>query len=80
LKTEQTELDKGIDTENPFITAFIKYQNIDRLTREILTELIDHIKVHEGGGISIRFKFSDEFRRIAEYIAVNTPKEQQKAG
>lgn len=73
LKSEQAELEKGVDTENPFLTAFSKYENIDRLTREILIELVDHIKVHEGGDISIRFKFADEYRRITEYIEVNTP-------
>ena len=80
LGAEQTEVDKGIDTENPFITAFKKYQNIDRLTREILTELLDHIKIYEGGDISIQFKFSDELRRIADYIEVNEQNAKRKAG
>ncbi|WP_237712697.1 DUF4368 domain-containing protein [Paenibacillus elgii] len=72
LKTEQAELEKGVDTENPFLTALSKYENIDKLTREILIELVDHIKVHEGGDISIRFKFADEYRRVMKYIEVNT--------
>ena len=32
------------------------------------------IKVYENGNISVRFKFADEFRRIAEYIEINTTK------
>ena len=36
--------------------------------------MIDHIKVYENGNISVRFKFADEFRRIAEYIEINTTK------
>jgi hypothetical protein len=54
--------------------AFTKHQNIDQLSRELLVELIDHIKVYENGNISVRFKFADEFRRIAEYIEINTTK------
>lgn len=77
LKAERAELEKGIDPENPFLTTFRKHENIDKLTREILIELIDVIKVYEGGGISIRFKFADELRRIAEYIEVNA---QSQAG
>ena len=80
LEAEQTEFDKGIDTENPFISVFKKYQNIDTLTREILTELLDHVKIYEGGDISIKFKFSDELRRIVEYIEINGQNEQKKAG
>ena len=71
LQAEQAELEKGIDTENPFITAFRKYQNIDVLTREILTELIEYVKIYEGGHISVHFKFSDELRRIVEFIKIN---------
>ena len=79
LQAERAELEKGVDTENPFITAFTKHQNIDLLTREILTELIDHVKIYEGGDISIRFKFSDELRRIVEFIEINRENERKIA-
>lgn len=41
LKKERDELENGIDTENPFLATFRKYENIDKLTREILIELVD---------------------------------------
>ena len=34
-----------------------------------------HIKIHEGGYISIVFRFADELRRIQEFIEVNTHNE-----
>ena len=73
LTAEQEQLENGVDAESPCLTAFLKYRNIDKLTREILGELIDHIKVYEGGNISVKFKYADEFRRIAEYIELNSP-------
>ena len=54
----------ALTTENPFLTAFRQYQNIGKLTRDILIELVDHIKIHEGGYISIVFRFADELCRI----------------
>ena len=48
---------------------------IEKLTRDILIELVDHIKVYEGGNISIVFRFADELRRIQEFIEVNNPSE-----
>ena len=72
LTEERAELASGMDNEHPALVAFMRYQNIDRLTRDILVELVDHIKVYENGNISIRFKFADEFRKILEYIALNT--------
>lgn len=71
LRAEQAELENGVDTENPFLKAFRQYQNIDELTRDVLIELVDHIEIHEGGNISIVFRFADELRRIQEFIEVN---------
>ena len=72
LTKERAEMANGVGNEHPALVALMKYQNIDALTREILVELIDHIKVYENGNISVKFKFADELRRIAEYIELNT--------
>ena len=75
LREEQRELENGMDTENPFLTTFRQYQNIERLTRDVLIELVDHIKVYEGGRIGIVFRFADELRRIRAFINLNTHSE-----
>ena len=72
LTAERAELASGVDNEHPALVALINRKNIDELTRPILIDLIDHIKVYDNGNISVRFKFSDELRRIAEYIEINT--------
>lgn len=72
LNEEKAELENGIDTENPFLVTFRKYENIDKLTREVLIELVDHIKVYENGSISVSLKFANEYRRVTEYIKLNT--------
>lgn len=72
LHEEKAELENGIDTENPFLATFKKYENIDKLTREVLIELVEQIKVYENGNISVSLKFANEYRRVAEYIEVNT--------
>ena len=80
LTAERAELANGVDQEHPALVAFMKFENIDGLSREILIELIDHIKVYENGNISVRFKFADELRRIAEYIEINTTTDPAVAG
>jgi prefoldin subunit 5 len=72
LRAEQAGLEKGIDVENPFLSTFRQYKNIDKLTREVLVELVEQIKVYDNGNISVKFKFSDESRRRCEYIDMNT--------
>ena len=46
LTAERAELANGVDKEHPALVAFKKYQNIDALSRELLIELVDHIKVY----------------------------------
>ena len=75
LYEEKAELENGIDTENPFLATFRKHENIDKLTREDLIELVDHITVHENGNIRVSLKYANEYRRVAEYIRVNTHSE-----
>lgn len=57
---------------NAVLQQFIRYRNLHHLTREIVVELIEMIYVHEGGGITIRFKFADVFASASEYIRTNS--------
>jgi len=72
LNADRAELENGIDTENPFLAAFKKFENIDKLTREVLIELVDHIKVHENGNISVKLRFADQiaenYSRAAGFV------------
>lgn len=62
---------RGITTENPYLTTFLKYRNIKTLQRSILVELVNIIYIHQGGGIEIVFNFADQHRQILEFIENN---------
>ena len=70
LKTAKN-YEEGVDAENEFISHFKKYGKIKSLTRKLLLELIDEILVHEGGNITIKFKFDDAYKEALEYIEIN---------
>lgn len=72
LTVKREQLQNNVDTEDPFLATFKKFENIDKLTREVLIELVDHIKVYENGSISVKFQFADKLRRVMEYIEINT--------
>lgn len=73
LHKEKAEWENHAHEENAFLASFRKYENIDRLTREILIELVDKIIVYENGNIQIKLKFSNEYRRMAECLASPAP-------
>lgn len=68
IKEEIEQYKGSSSTENQFIAHFLKYQNIDSLTREMIVELIEMIYVHEGGTITIEFKYQDEYHRLLDLI------------
>lgn len=71
LENERHVNEQGADKENPFLAHFKKYENFDRLSRDILIELVDTILVQEGGNIVIRFRFADEYQMAADFIENN---------
>ena len=72
LNAERSELANGVDQQHPALMTLAKYRGIETLTREILIDLVDHIKIYENGNISVHFKFANELRKINEYIEINT--------
>ena len=81
LKTELAKTENGVDIENPFLTTFRKHENIGKLTRDCLIELVEHIKVYEGGDISVSFKYGDDYGRVLDYIEINAQAQDiKKAG
>ena len=56
----------------PLIGRFAKYGLFEKLTREMVVEFIDEIRIFEGGNIEIDVKFRDEFDELVGYIERNT--------
>ena len=71
LRKTAEEYKNGVDGGNEFIARFRRYGNIDSLSRAMVVELIDEILVHEGGNITVKFKFNDAYEKAAEYIEMN---------
>ena len=53
--------------QNDFVEHFKQYGNIDRLTRPMLTELIDSILIHENNRITIKVKFMDALEQVLSF-------------
>ena len=59
---------KELKKDNYWIEHFKRNKKIKTLSREMIYELIDCIYVHEGGNITIKFKYQDEFESAIEFI------------
>ncbi len=63
LYKEKSDIEKQSGMGDPFLHCLKRHGNIDALTRELLSALVERVEVHEGGDIVIRFLFCDEYRR-----------------
>ena len=68
LDEQKKKEENVINANSKWIENFKKNKNINKLDRDIITELIDYIEVHENKKLTIHFKFMDEFDKILEYI------------
>ena len=68
IKEEIRQYKETTSVENQFIKHFLKYRNITELSREVIVELIEMIYVHEGGTITIDFKYQDEYQRLLDLL------------
>jgi len=57
LNEKSLNLDEVLVKHNEYIRRFIQYIDVDALTREIMVELIEYIKIHDSKEIVIKFKF-----------------------
>ena len=71
IHDEIATMANGVNAADPYLTAFLKHQNISKLNRGILTELIHTIYVHKDGQITIDFLFEDELKRVLDFIENN---------
>ena len=71
LKTQIEEIKQGTCEEYEFIKHFLKYQNIDKLTRQMVVDLIDNIWVYDNHHIEIDIKYKDEYKMALDFINEN---------
>lgn len=64
LQNQKEKQEEVTNEKNLWIEDFKNNKNITNLDRDVITELIDYIEVHEQNKITIHFKFADESVKI----------------
>lgn len=76
IKKYEKEIKNALDDakcEEYWIEHFRRNKKIKTLSRDVIEELIDCIYVHEGGNITVKFKYQDEYERVLN--GINNEKE-----
>ena len=74
LLVERQTIEKGITEHNMYFEKFLQYQNVEKLDRLMLLELIDKIYVNEDKTIKIEFNYENQYLLIMDYIERNKGK------
>ena len=67
LQTAMAELKEARRQDDEFVSYFERYGNIDRLDRETLERLLDHVSVEDAANVHIYFKFSPEREKLLDF-------------
>ena len=66
-KEMDSELEKA-DKANTWLDYFVKYQDIEELSRTVVVELIRQIRVYDKKNIEITFDFDDCYKQLLESV------------
>lgn len=64
LTQEYEEMEQGVQSDDPYLTQFLKYRTVTELERGMVVELVDKVLIHENKEVEIVFKYADQFRQI----------------
>jgi len=64
LTQEYEEMEQGVQSDDPYLTQFLKYRTVTELERGMVVELVDKILIHENKEVEVVFKYADQFKRI----------------
>lgn len=60
---DKSNLEKELETQHDmWVDSFINYINIDKLTKDIVFELIEKIVVHDNNSIDIYYRFKNPYK------------------
>ena len=66
-KKMNSELEKA-DKSNTWLDYFVKYQDIEELSRTVVVELIRQIRVYDKKNIEITFDFDDCYQTLLNQL------------
>lgn len=80
IREEQDAKAQDAAGGDPYLNSFLRYRNVQSLSRGLLVELVELIHIHEDGAIDIEFNCADQYRRIVEFMeGKETPNGRRKS-
>lgn len=78
LKLEVEKILSKTDDKSVWINYFVKYQDIEHLSRNVVVELIKEIKVFDKNHIEVEFEFDDCYQQTMQQITQIEKQELRK--
>lgn len=66
LTAAKEEAIENTQTDNSWLSLFVKFQGLEELSREVIVTLVDKVYVHDDKHVRIEFNFRDEIQFYLE--------------
>lgn len=78
LVSDRNSINGGLADQQGWLSQFKKYENIQRITRSVVVNLIDRIHIRDNKDIDVQLKHQDRFAAILEFLDEQRVKEEIK--
>lgn len=68
LVGQRNAVENGLTDAQGWFAQFRKYENIDKLTRNAIVNLIERVEINDQKEIHVRFRHADQFAAALEYL------------
>lgn len=68
LDRERNSVIGGLAKQQGWLSQFMRYENIQELSRNSVVALVDRIEIHEGKDIDVHLRHSDHFASIVSFL------------
>ena len=66
IETERTQMVNQNRERLAWLDIYKKYHNVNEISRRMVVDLIDHIRIYENTGVGIVWRYQDDFSRMAD--------------
>lgn len=77
LVGQRNAVENGLTDAQGWFAQFRRYENIDKLTRNAIVNLIERVEINDQKEIHVRFRHADQFAAALEYLELQKQRQSK---
>lgn len=78
LVSQRNAVENGLTDTQGWFAQFRRYENIDKLTRNAIVNLIERVEINDQKEIHVRFRHADQFAAALDYLKMQKQRQSKR--